>query len=234
MELRGLRGLVTGAGVGIGRAIAERLAAEGVVVLVNDVDAAGAAETVRRIRAAGGRAEPRAGDLLDAAQRESVAAGHVDLLVNVAGGGGHIPPHFPVAAPAVWGATLDLNLRVPLLLIQLTGARAVVMIGSSAGSGTGAYAGVEYAAAKAGLVRATTSMRGLAPAVRVNCVVPDWVATDRALAELADRGAAQRAAEPALVPLDVVADEVVGLLREDAAAGRVVVLDRGRPPRLLT
>ncbi|WP_232667104.1 SDR family NAD(P)-dependent oxidoreductase [Pseudonocardia sp. TRM90224] len=229
MELHGLRALVTGAGTGIGRAIAERVAADGAIVHVSDVDAAGAAETVRRVRAAGGRAEPRIADLLVPAELAALAAEPVDLLVNNAGGGGHIPPSYPNAPPAEWSATLELNLRVPLLLAQLCGARAVVSIASIAGLGTDAYAGVEYAAAKAGLIRATTSLRGFTP--RYSCVVPDWVETERARRELAAMPAAQRAAELPLVPLALLAEQVVGLLRDDTAAGRVVVLDRGEPPR---
>ena len=54
MELEGRVAIVTGGAVGTGRAIAERLAAEGAVVAIADVDDAGAGETVGRIANAGG------------------------------------------------------------------------------------------------------------------------------------------------------------------------------------
>src|SRR6185312_14318420 len=71
MELEDRVAIVTGGAVGTGRAIAERLAAEGAVVAVADVDDTGAGETVARIATAGGRAERvhadarAAGDLAD-------------------------------------------------------------------------------------------------------------------------------------------------------------------------
>ncbi|MEJ3653206.1 hypothetical protein WEH80_09490 [Actinomycetes bacterium KLBMP 9759] len=62
-------------------------------------------------------------------------------------------------------------------------------------------------------------------------MVPDRVGTERAQRELAAVPPAERAAQPPLVPLALLAEQVVGLLRDDTAAGRVVVLDRGRAPR---
>ncbi len=83
--------LVTGAGRGIGRAIAEKLAAAGARVMINDLDPAPASETANAIRATGGRAEHLAGDvtrpefpqqLVDAA---IAAFGSLDIIVNNAG-----------------------------------------------------------------------------------------------------------------------------------------------------
>jgi 3-oxoacyl-[acyl-carrier protein] reductase len=83
--------LVTGAGRGIGRAIARTLAEYGASVLVNDLDAAPAAETETLIREAGGAAASLAGDITDPAlpQRLVDAAierfGSLDIVVNNAG-----------------------------------------------------------------------------------------------------------------------------------------------------
>jgi NAD(P)-dependent dehydrogenase (short-subunit alcohol dehydrogenase family) len=157
--------------------------------------------------------------------------GALDVLVNNAGGGGHIPPHFPDASPAVWGATLDLNLRSAMRATQLAleqmrraGGGAIVNIASTAGLGADRYQSPEYAAAKAGLIRFTTALGAVQPGIRVNCVVPDWIATERATEELATMNPAERAAAPVPIPMDVVADAVVELIRDDAATGRIVVL----------
>ncbi len=83
--------LVTGAGRGIGRAIAQTLAAYGASVLVNDLDAAPAAETEAVIRLAGGRAAALAGDVTDPAFPERLIQsaldrfGSLDIIVNNAG-----------------------------------------------------------------------------------------------------------------------------------------------------
>ena len=125
VEIRGDVALVTGAAVGIGRAIAARLADEGSAVVVGDVDAGGGRETVARIEASGGAARFVRADLTEAGEIHALVEaartwhGTLGILVNNAGGGGHIPPHFPDAAPEQWGATLDLDLRGAMLATQL-------------------------------------------------------------------------------------------------------------------
>jgi NAD(P)-dependent dehydrogenase (short-subunit alcohol dehydrogenase family) len=249
MEIAGRTAIVTGAAVGTGRAIAERLAAEGAAVVVADVDVRGGEETVARIAAVGGlawfvRADVRvAADvegLVGAASRAPAGGPHV--LVNNAGGGGHLPPHFPDATPAQWSATLDLNLRGAMLATQAVlepmrraGGGAVVNVASTAGLGLAPYQSPEYGAAKAGLIRFTSTLAGLRErmGVRVNCVVPDWVLTDRARAELAAMTPEQRATAPEPLPLDALADAVAALVADDTLAGRVLVLRGGEAPVLL-
>lgn len=231
MDLRDAVVLVTGAGVGSGLAIAERLADAGALLTLTDrTETPGTAALVARGRAVFAPADLAdaggIGELVDVAVRRF---GRLSALVNNAGGGGNAPPHYPEATSAQWGATLDLNLRAPLLLAQhalphlRAAGGAVVNIASTAGIGAAPYASPEYAAAKAGLIRATTSMAEL-DGVRMTCVVPDWLATDRALAELPDLPAGT--APP--IPLSRLCDEVLALLVDDTTAGRVVVLDRPR------
>jgi NAD(P)-dependent dehydrogenase (short-subunit alcohol dehydrogenase family) len=239
MELSGKVAIVTGAAAGTGRAIALRLADEGAEVVVADVDERGGEEVAR---AAGGRFVRADMTDPDDVRRMVELAGAPQVLVNNAGGGGHVAPHFPDASPEQWGATLDLNLRGAMLATQLclepmrrAGGGAVVNVASTAGLGLAPYASPEYGAAKAGLIRFTSTLGPLRErmGVRVNCVVPDWIATDRALEELARMTDEERAVAPEPLPLELVTGAVVELLRDDALAGRVMVLWGGEPPRLL-
>jgi NAD(P)-dependent dehydrogenase (short-subunit alcohol dehydrogenase family) len=239
--------LVTGAGAETGRAIALRLAAGGTLVVVADVDKAGADETVAQIEAQGGHAAAVEADVTKDDQVERMIAfagrdgGGPHVLVNNAGGWG--AANYPEARPEQWSATLDLNLRGPMLATQLVlepmraaGGGVVVNIASTAGIATDAYASPEYGAAKAGLIRFTTSLADLRQRmnVRVNCIVPDWIATERAEGELRAMTASERAAAGPLVPMADVAAAVVAFVRDDGLAGRVVVLCGGRPRRFLT
>jgi NAD(P)-dependent dehydrogenase (short-subunit alcohol dehydrogenase family) len=243
VEIAGGVAVVTGAAAGAGREIALRLADEGALVVVADVDAvrgeAVAAEIGRGARFV--HADIRA--TRDVQHMVGSAGERLRILVNNAGGGGHVEPHFPMAEPEEWGATLDLNLRGAMLATQFAleqmargGGGAIVNIASTAGLGLEPYHSPEYAAAKAGLIRFTSALAGLGERmrVRVSCVVPDWIETERAREELARMTSAQRAATPAPLPPNAVPDAVVALARDDEAAGRVVVLRPGEPPRVLT
>jgi NAD(P)-dependent dehydrogenase (short-subunit alcohol dehydrogenase family) len=161
-------------------------------------------------------------------------AGGPHILVNNTGGWGEA--NYPEATVEQWSRTLDLNLRAAMLATQLAlapmraaGGGAVVNIASTAGIASDAYASPEYGAAKAGLIRFTTSLADL-PGVRVNCIVPDWIATERGQAELARMTPDERAQAPEQVPMEEIADTVVELIRDDALSGRVALL-RGREPR---
>jgi NAD(P)-dependent dehydrogenase (short-subunit alcohol dehydrogenase family) len=248
VELSGAVAIVTGAAAGAGRAIALRLGAEGATVVVADVDAARGADTEREIDARGGRASfvqtdvTSEGDVRTLLEYADRLDGPARLLVNNAGGGGHIPPHFPDATPAQWGMTLDLNLRGPMLATQLAlqamrrdGGGAIVNVASTAGLGLAPYHSPEYGASKAGLIRFTTCLADLHErfGVRVTCLVPDWLGTERAIEEYAGLTPEERAANPPPIPLEEVADAVLELAGDESLAGRVMVLDREEPRRRL-
>jgi NAD(P)-dependent dehydrogenase (short-subunit alcohol dehydrogenase family) len=246
METEGTVAIVTGAGAaGTGRAIALRLANEGAAVIATDLDAQGAEETAELIRAAGGRADPLRADVRVADDVEAmiIAAtgvhGHLEILVNNAGWTDE--PHLPDGSPAHWGATLDLNLYGPMLATQLAmhamrDGGAIVNVSSVAGLGYDPHDSPEYAAAKAGLIRFTSALgpvRGR-PTVRVNCVVPHWIATEFVLRTIERMSPEDRARVPErLNEPDEIADVVVRCIRDDTLAGRVIVCPCGEPARLL-
>jgi NAD(P)-dependent dehydrogenase (short-subunit alcohol dehydrogenase family) len=247
VDLRGRVAIVTGGAAGAGATVVSRLVDEGVAVVVADVDAVAGEAAVASLGERGGDASFVRADMRvdgDVEHMVGVACerhGGVDILVNNAGGWGPTAS-FPKASPLQWGATLDLNLRGPMLATQLVlepmrrqGGGAVVNVASVAGIWGGAYESPEYGAAKAGLIRFTTCMAHARDeaGVRVNCVVPDWIETERAKGELAAMTPEARAAEMPLVdPVDL-ANAIVELIADDELFGRVVLLLRGEPRRLL-
>jgi NAD(P)-dependent dehydrogenase (short-subunit alcohol dehydrogenase family) len=247
VDLHGRVAIVTGGAAGAGATMVSRLVDEGVAVVVADVDAVAGEAAASALRERGGEASFVRADLRvdgDVEHMVSIACerhGGVDILVNNAGGWGPTA-NFPKASPLQWGATLDLNLRAPMLATQLVlepmrrrGGGAVVNVASVAGIWRGPYESPEYGAAKAGLIRFTTCMASAREeaGVRVNCVVPDWIETERAKGELAAMTPQARAAEAPLVDPADLADAVVELIADDALFGRVVLLLRGEPRRML-
>jgi 3-oxoacyl-[acyl-carrier protein] reductase len=190
-SLAGRRALITGAGTGIGRAIALRLAQAGADVAVT-YRTHDATDLVAEIQALGRRAFAAQLDATDSQEVDDVVkraavalGGGIDLLVNNAGG---LVGRHPLAEMSQehWRAVLDVNLTSAFLVTRAVlsesigampnGGR-VVTIGSLAAQNGGGAGAVAYATAKAGVDGFTRALaKELGPrGITVNCVAPGFI-----------------------------------------------------------
>jgi len=184
----GLTAIVTGAGSGIGRATAQRIAAEGGRVIVSDLFEDRAEETVSLIRTAGGSADWIAGDITDQSHVDALVAacdGRVDVLVNNAG---IMDKFLPVGEldDATWARVMGVNVTAPMRttravvpLMMGHGSGAIVNVASEAALRASA-AGTAYTTSKHAVVGLTKSTAVLyrAAGIRCNAVLPGAVATN--------------------------------------------------------
>ena len=196
--------LVTGSSRGIGAATCRLLAANGVKVVVNARQQAALQDTVDAIRRSGGDATGIEADVTDLDSLERLrseaehAYGAVDVLCAFVGGGGPPPGPTTEITPADWRAAIDGNLTVTFLTLKVflpsmveRGRGSIVTMASTAarlatGDSIGAPTG--YATAKAGVVRLTREVaKEVAPhGVRVNCVSPSTILTERLKEQIPD------------------------------------------------
>jgi 2-keto-3-deoxy-L-fuconate dehydrogenase len=241
-RLPGKTALITGAGSGIGAAIAERFAHDGARVLAADIDAGAARATAERL---GGRAQGLEADVSDEASVAALlvaatAEAPLDVLVNVAGiGSTATAPETPVE---VWDAVMDVNARgtflcckhaLPGMIERRRGA--IVNIASVAGL-VGLRRRAAYCAAKGAVIALTRALAvdHVGDGVRVNCICPGTIETPwvrrlvddagESLDELRARQPMGRLGTPA-----EVADAASYLAGDPAgfATGTVLVLDGG-------
>ena len=182
--------IVTGAGQGIGRAIATRFAAEGAELMLVGRRPEPLEQAVQEIEAGGGRAFAHPADVSEVEQvREAVGQAQtrwkrIDVLVNNAGVAEEVP--FLDIEDASWDRVLATNLRGAFLMAQAvareqaaTGGGSIIHIASiDASGGDGPYA--SYNASKAGLLGLNRTMAfELGPhGIRVNCVSPGFTHTE--------------------------------------------------------
>ena len=246
MMLRGLNGrraVVTGAGRGIGRAVAARLAAEGVAVIANDIDACAAEQACAELRAAGGTAIAACGDIADRDVARRVVdtcaeeLGGVDILVNNAGveHRSSIGDHSAEA----WERVIAVNLSAPFWMAQA----ASTELAASAGGAIvnvcsiaviGFFGQAAYDSSKGGLLTLTRSLAVELgrQGTRVNAVCPGFIETDMAAQEelrrLGDRTVATLPVRRWGRTADV-ADAVAWLVSDEASyvTGQALFIDGG-------
>jgi NAD(P)-dependent dehydrogenase (short-subunit alcohol dehydrogenase family) len=188
-RLGGKRAIVTGAGSGIGRAIAIRLAAEGARVVVSDVDVEAAEAVAAEIGGAGGEALVQKTDVTDAADVEALVGlavtrwGGLDVMVNNAGVGvagtantTTEEEYERVMDVCVRGTFLGMKHAIPA--IRDCGGGSVVNM-SSVAALVGIVDRAVYSAAKGAIFSLTraSAIDHVGEGVRVNCIAPGTVDT---------------------------------------------------------
>ena len=236
--------LITGSGSGAGAAIAHAYAAEGVRVVVSDIDFTLAGTVAAQIRDRGGQAlahrcdvasEDQVATLIGRALREF---GGLHYVVNNAG------PCLDDDPLDHWPRIVSTNLMGTLLVtrqaIEALKDRggSIVNVAADAGLGFGATDQPAYGAAKAGILRFTAAMGSLQAShgIRVNCIAPDWIATEYRLAWLDTLPAGERAARgipDTLATPQQFAAHVLALSQREALAGRVALCRGGQALQLV-
>lgn len=240
--------LITGAGIGIGRAAALAFAAAGHHVVVTDVLDAEGQSCVAGIKAAGGSAEYHRLDVRSTADCDALVAkieaerGGIDVIVANAGIAHKVP--LPAMTDDKWDHTFDIDLKGIFRVIRpaLPGMKArkkgaIVALSSIMGVAYGWDEHVHYSAAKSGVVGL---VRGLAvelarDGIRVNGVAPGYIRTAQLLSKENSLGPEGAAKAGDFIPMgrigepDEIADVILFLASNAARymTGQVVVVDGG-------
>jgi 3-oxoacyl-[acyl-carrier protein] reductase len=240
--------LITGAGIGIGRAAAKAFGAAGYNVVVTDVLETEGAAVAAEIVSAGGKAEFLKLDVRSTAAADAVVAsvektyGAIDVVVANAG----IAHKVPLASLSdeKWDQTFEIDLKGVFRVVRAAavGMRArkkgaIVATSSIMGVAYGWDEHVHYSSAKAGVVGL---VRGLAvelakDGVRVNGIAPGYIRTAQLLSEEHSLGPSGAEAAGAFIPMGRIGEpeeiaDVILFLASHAArymTGQVVVVDGG-------
>lgn len=240
--------LITGAGIGIGKASAHVFANAGDHVVVTDVLEAEGNAAVEAIRAAGGSAEFIALDVRSTGRANEVVRdvearrGGIDVIVANAGIAHKVP--LDELDDEKWDFTFDIDLKGMFRVIRpalpgmkARGTGAIVCLSSIMGFTYGWDQHVHYSSAKAGVAGL---VRGLATelareGIRVNGVAPGYILTAQLLSEKHSLGRAGAEAASAFIPMGRLGEaediaDVIAFLASDAArymTGQVLVVDGG-------
>ena len=199
MRLNGKHAIVTGAGSGIGRAVARGFAREGAGVVTADVDAGRAGETARAIEEAGGAALAIQVDVSSKAAVEALVRtaverfGRIDVLFNNAGVSSRQP--FLEMPEEEWDRVLGVNLKGQFLVGQAVarhmaerGGGSIINTSSQLAEGAANARSAHYLASKGGSRMLTRGMAvDLAPYnIRVNALAPGVTVTNLTRQRLED------------------------------------------------
>jgi len=231
-DVAGRAAIVTGAGSGIGRAVALELAASGAAVLVVDLAGEAAAAVSGEVEAAGGTARAFVADVSDHSAVEAMVAaagelGPVRVAVNNAGIGGESAPLAEYSLES-WHRVMDVNLnsvfycmRAEIPAMVAAGGGSILNMASVLGS-VGIPMSSAYVTAKHGVVGMTknAALEYASQGVRVNAVGPGFITTPLLEANLDQAAVDQLSALHALgrmgTPAEVAA--LVAFLASDAAS----------------
>ena len=187
MRLTDKVALITGASGGLGKNFCKAFLNEGAKVCVTDISEELVDNTVAELNSPGSAIS----SVVDVCQRRTIQAavsaavkefGHLDILVNVAGGALHTPHKFQEIDEASWDKVVDINLKGTFLCCQVMveqfrkqgGGGKIVNISALAGRWLGSLAGCHYTAAKAGVIGLTRHLaHELGPeGIYVNAIAP--------------------------------------------------------------
>jgi NAD(P)-dependent dehydrogenase (short-subunit alcohol dehydrogenase family) len=190
-DLTGRKAFITGASRGIGQGIAATLAAAGADVALVARSGEGLAATAAEVTAAGRQAVviqadvTRQDEVAAAVDRAISELGHVDIVVNNAGGSNFVVPFLDMRL-AGWDKIMRLNLDSAMYVCHAIGGHltgrgegSVINVASVAGLVSSPFLS-PYGAAKAGLISLTKSLavEWAGHGVRVNALCPGWTATE--------------------------------------------------------
>ena len=240
--------LVTGGGIGIGRAVGHAFGKAGYHVIVTDVLVAQGHAVVAEIAAAGGSAEFHTLNVRSTPEAEALVVdvnarfGALDCIVANAGIAHKVP--LGALSDEKWDETFDIDLKGMVRVIRpavpamkARGKGAIICISSIMGIAYGWDEHVHYSSAKAGVVGL---IRGLAvelarEGIRVNGIAPGYIRTAQLLSEQHSLGAAGAEKAGAFIPMgrigepDEIADVVLFLASSGSRymTGQTVVVDGG-------
>ena len=197
MRLKDKVALITGAGSGIGRAVALRFANEGASVAVSDISGANVRDTASMIEEAGGRGLALSGDVSNSADAERMVRatiddfGRLDILVNSAGISARNALPEGASPEAIWDKVINVNLKGTYLVswyavpeMEKAGGGSIInlastmgLVGYPAGFGGGFN---PYPPSKGGVVQFTRTLAidSARKNIRVNCLCPGFVTTN--------------------------------------------------------